>query len=577
MKTKTAFMMFFVAALVSFGITVPTATAVGQVDEPDQVVDEEDDANDDPSASTEDENVADASAATSAASGGIIYVGPSASGQAMRILATGYTLQPLNSACLTCFGVGIVVGPSDLFTTSVVDRLRGAYEAGYAIGLTNATVASIQRLRDLLGHQGAAQPADDGARVDLVAFRKSPRPDGRLHFSSQLLLPRAAATAGPLTENDKKRLKRVSKSLRRKLRRKLVKRRQLQQQAIADRNDIEALNKIFSATPVLPDLPPGSNPIQNLINLADSYESKAIQSDPFGNSVQATNSVWSVRSFQNQSDLYYVLQELDAEYGGQNPGRLKGWESFLTSFQRFQGASIIQPSPQTTMSTTTETASVSDTIGGSAGWNETQGLNALVSGSMTITNSKTTTIPPVQISNTTDFPSATAEWTYSLNDLPSNPESNTFFESWIWEVPWSLYGHLNALPYSVNGGLTFGPLDDPQYQLFIPQINVSLPFPFGKVFALQQPAVSSINPSCVDSGDQFTIQGTGFYPSLVQAVIIGGTAVNPANVTTVSDTQIDVIAPDTFECHGTGCTVAVQTTQGTSNTNLTVVISDFCD
>jgi len=48
-------------------------------------------------------------------------------------------------------------------------------------------------------------------------------------------------------------------------------------------------------------------------------------------------------------------------------------------------------------------------------------------------------------------------------------------------------------------------------------------------------------------------------------------------VTTVSDTQINVIAPDTIECHGTGCTVAVQTTQGTSNTNFTIVISDFCN
>jgi hypothetical protein len=38
-----------------------------------------------------------------------------------------------------------------------------------------------------------------------------------------------------------------------------------------------------------------------------------------------------------------------------------------------------------------------------------------------------------------------------------------------------------------------------------------------------------------------------------------------------------VVAPDTFECHGTGCSVAVQTAEGTSNTNFNIIISDFCD
>jgi hypothetical protein len=105
----------------------------------------------------------------------------------------------------------------------------------------------------------------------------------------------------------------------------------------------------------------------------------------------------------------------------------------------------------------------------------------------------------------------------------------------------------------------------------------SVPLPFGRTFALQPPVVTGVSPSCVNSGDQFTIQGTGMYPSLVQSVLIGGTPVNQANVTTVSDTEISVVAPNTFACHGEGCSVAVQTAQGTSNTNFTIAISDFCD
>jgi hypothetical protein len=51
-------------------------------------------------------------------------------------------------------------------------------------------------------------------------------------------------------------------------------------------------------------------------------------------------------------------------------------------------------------------------------------------------------------------------------------------------------------------------------------------------------------------------------------VIIGGTAVNSVNISNVSDTQIDVVAP--FLC--VDCAVVVQTTQGTSNHDFTITI-----
>jgi len=156
MKTKPASMIFLMAVFVGLSITLPTATVVGEVNAPDQIVDEEDDDNDDASASTEEENATVASAAAVSAGRGIIYVGPSASGQAVRILSTGYTLKPLSRACLECFGPRIV-GPADLFTPWVVDHLKGAYERGFAIGLTNATTASIQRLHDLFEDHESAE------------------------------------------------------------------------------------------------------------------------------------------------------------------------------------------------------------------------------------------------------------------------------------------------------------------------------------------------------------------------------------------------------------------------------------
>src|SRR5436190_9142424 len=253
-----------------------------------------------------------------AATRGSIYVGPMASGEAVRILSTGYTFQPLTNVCPDC--LGIVVGPADLSSQSIVNRLQAAYNAGQPVGLTNATAVSIQRLHDLLAHRGSAEPVPGGATADLVAFRKAFRADGQLHSSSHLLLPRAVTTPSSLlTKRDKNRLKRVSSSLRRKLRRKLARLREQERErqlARADRNDVQALSRIFSATPELPEQPPQlGGPQQNLINLAESYESSGIQSDSYGNQVQLINSVWAARSFTNSVDLYYFLQEADFRAG----------------------------------------------------------------------------------------------------------------------------------------------------------------------------------------------------------------------------------------------------------------------
>jgi hypothetical protein len=484
---------------------------------------------------------------------GDIHVGAAAQGDMLRVLSAAYALRPLSAerhrgprgAARTAGPT--IVGAADLADANVTDFLKASYQAGHAIGLTGPHATEAEQLRHLLGHSGGVNWDATIERVELVAFRRSTRPDGRLHESVTAVFPRAALE--------------------------LPSGRARHGQRRADARTIAWLSGVFSGTPVVPDPAPGDSPVQNLINLADSYQSKAIQSDNAGNSVQSVNSLWSVRSFQNQSDLYYVLQELDVEWGGQYPGNLTGWESFLASFQRFQGASIIQPSPQTTMETTTETTSVAYTFGGNAGWNQMQGFNASGSGSITITNSKTTTIPPVQIDNMTDFPSAMANWTYLVNQLASDVESITFFESWIWEVPWGLYGDLNALPYSVAGGMNFGPPDDPDYQLLIPQINVSVPFPFGKVFAIEQPVVTSVSPTCAIDGGEFTIAGTGLYPSLVTSVLIDGESLDPTQFSTVSDSQIAVVAPDTF---GFFLPVVVQTTQGFSNHDVTVAILPVC-
>lgn len=582
MKRLTASISLLIALLLAISATTlaaPTDTDNDISEEGDSLGQIVNDDNDDsePLAATQDEDVSATAGASATSNLGTIYVGPSASGDAVRILRTGYALQPLASACLTCFGVGIVVGPADLDYQWEVQRLKAAYEAGQPVALTNATAASIRRLHDLIGHRGSAESTLGAAEVDLVAFRKAQRPDGRFNFRSHVLFPRVtASTSAILTDKDRKRLKRVSNSLRRKLRPKLTKQRALQRQQAADAADIQALHRIFSATPEQPPQPQlGGSPQQNIVQLAESYQSSTVQTDEYGNQVQIVNSVWDARSFRDSQDLYYVLQETDFHLWLISEPYY--WNNTASSLPYEPNPTLIQPSPQSTMEATVDTSSTSYTIGGSVGWNETQGLDASVSASTTISNSKTTTIPGTTIVFDSNLATGKTVWQYYVNDRPHQTETITNYQGWIYEIPFSNYsGNQTEFQFNSWSQLYAKWHGGPPAQL-LATYNASVPLPFGQTFALQSPVVTGVSPSCVDSGQEFTIRGTGMYPSLVQSVLIGGTPVAPANITTVSDTQINVIAPDTFACHGTGCSVAVQTTQGTSNTNFNITISDFCN
>src|SRR2546430_16526580 len=71
-----------------------------------------------------------------AATRGSIYVGPMASGEAVRILSPGYTLQPLTNVCPACSG--IASAPADLSSQSIVIRLQAPSNAGPPVCLTYA-------------------------------------------------------------------------------------------------------------------------------------------------------------------------------------------------------------------------------------------------------------------------------------------------------------------------------------------------------------------------------------------------------------------------------------------------------
>jgi hypothetical protein len=68
---------------------------------------------------------------------GTILIGPSAVGEALRILGRGYKLAHLRSRNAASTGP-IVVGVADLDRAEVVRRLRASYEAGQTVALADA-------------------------------------------------------------------------------------------------------------------------------------------------------------------------------------------------------------------------------------------------------------------------------------------------------------------------------------------------------------------------------------------------------------------------------------------------------
>jgi hypothetical protein len=187
-------------------------------------------------------------------------------------------------------------------------------------------------------------------------------------------------------------------------------------------------------------------------------------------------------------------------------------------------------------------------------------------------------IPPINITNDANLATGQTTWTYDVNDIPQNGGTLDLFSGWIWSVPFTAYvtGQEDIV---FNSTATLRSVYAPVNPFINHNISVNLavnlvstvPLPFGRTFALQPPVVTSVDPVSVNQGDTFTINGTGFYPSLVTAVLIGGTQVNPPNITTISDTQINVVAP-AFDFCELGCTVVVQTSQGASNDNVTISI-----
>jgi hypothetical protein len=495
---------------------------------------------------------------------GEIQIGSSAAGDAIRILAKAYDLPPLGTdrdgAHLSASEIGpIVVGAAELLDDDVVELLRSSYQAGHAIALAGADATDAELLRDLLGHASGGTWDTDIPQADLIAFRRAIRPDGGVHESTSILLPRQAVEG--LSRAESRRGARE-----------------------ADMLAVEALSRVFSGTPVLADtgnVCAGVSPEQCLQTLADSYQSNVIVQNNNPMVLQITNSAWNARSFQNQLDLYYVFQEVDytaSTIFEQFPCPGACWETVSDNLfgqpSLLGPPTLIEPSPQTTQETRSITSGVSQSYSGNIGYNATQGLNATLGVGVTVENSTTITVPPVIVTFTeTPDPFAEAKWTKEVGGFDSATVATvTFYNQWIWEVPFDRYaaGQLNT---AFLTEATFNSIADNGGELTA-TLHSQLPLPFGDTFALQPPVVTSVDPDDVCAGDNFTITGTGLYPTLVEGVLIDGDELDPTEFSTVSDTEITVVAPE-FP-FGLALPVVVKTAVALSKDDVTIAIDPLC-
>ena len=510
---------------------------------------------------------------------GAIRVGPSAGGAAFRSLSRGYTLRPIGDSATADPGP-LVVGASDLADPAIVALLQRSYGAGHPVALTNANADEAEVLRGLLEHRGGTGMAVGVDRADLVTFQRALRADGRPHSSTGVLFPRQEAAA-----TDGSRLGTALGRFR------------------SEQARLEWLTARFSATPIVPETMPvdsSSSPLAatsvvasagdgvppELTTIAESLSTSSQGADSLGNSVLNEITAWAARSFVNGEDIYYVQQttENQAVLGYAMNGFPYGantWTNIAASSLTPQTPTLLGSSPQSTSVTETLTRGVSFTIGGSVGWNQTQGLNASVSGGLTISNSTTYPVPPVDVTNQSNLITGVPEWSYDINltDFEkANPgalhDTANFEFDWVWSVPFSSYTSgqdavtiTAGASESFNYG-TFG--DGPPTQLNVAtQGQLEMPLPFGNTFALQEPVVQGLDQTVVRPGNTFTIQGEGLYPALITSVLIGGTPLTTSQYTTVSDTMIQVVAPNQ---PGRSQPVVVQTSEGLSNADRTITI-----
>jgi hypothetical protein len=314
-----------------------------------------------------------------------------------------------------------------------------------------------------------------------------------------------------------------------------------------------------------PARPSASGPAIDLLQQADAYQTSVVQHNNQGHAIQIVNTFYSARSFTNQKDVYYVEQEIAVQGTTSAPTIQATSDNAMLDPV---GSPLTRaPSPQSSAQETTITSEVSQSIGGSIGFTQGEGFNATLEAGVTISNSKTVTVPPVSVTYKGNLVTGDTSWAYATTGS-QKIRTSTFYNQWLWEVPFSLYS-TGATRVTIGTGASNAYEQGGQIRRLSAYLDSIVPTPFGDVYQLGNPVITGVDAAVVSPGSTFVIEGQALYPGLVESVLIGGVAIDAQNYRPLSDTRIVVVAPD---IRGNALPVVVRTSQGFSNANITIAI-----
>jgi hypothetical protein len=443
-----------------------------------------------------------------------IYVGASAQGSVFHLLRQDFNIVSLRDGMPSPFFFGpVVVGAADLADPSVAKLLLEVYAAGRTVALAGATLDEADRFSRFVGVGDTAScyTHNDGSRIALYGLQKSVARRPAVYSSYCLNLGKGGR-----------------------------------------RGDRSVRNWLLARFALSPPEPPrgavqddSSVDLQALSSQIFCHFEDTDDPDLLGRQMQLDSYINSIRSFDNDQDLYLVNNVLGFQLGSSVKSTYEfGIQRFGASGVQNIAAStdFVDPGPMSV--TMSYTNSDSTTVSGSVGFNQTQGANASIGESVTAGESETVSLPAVIITNQTTVDPPFPKWTFT----PTSASTNSFLApqtDWVWTVNQSAYGadggEGTTGRITIQSGLGMGD--------FAAQPKCStIPYPFPE-WTVSQPVITgfSANGSPATSvsvdGGVFTINGAQFYPGLVTNVFIAGIALPSANYVTQSDTAIQVTVP----------------------------------
>lgn len=448
--------------------------------------------------------------------------------------------------------VTLLLGPDDLYRPRLEQLAQLIFERGGAVIVTDATLDDADQLRQLLDVNGAAWHEDQGT-ARLYGLRQVIEDDERIHLLSFVLF--SDPDRGPP-----------------------------QFHLPLDPSETEWLLARIGQNPPVLDAPEallGADAMNNIYDLSSATVGSQ-KSSAGGQSIELDNTVIAARSLDpvNWTDHFAVQQKVLSTCTAAHPIML----SVSSQLDPQEGDVVVddllveEQLPGSVSGDTYQTGVTyppGGTFAGAVGYprktTSFSGFDVTLQDAQIVFPTVTTDVPAGASVGPGSDP---LDWELTPGTTTS-VTSATLSTSWLWIAPNTAYaaegGSRNSVLFDLDTTATASGCASQAVPATL-SIPLSRPFPTA---AAETPVVdnSGILPTEVTVGEEFTIRGSGFYPSIITDVQIAGSPIETNAWTANTDEQITVTAPTLdASLYGRALAVEVDTTSGNSNSDQTVTI-----